>query len=74
MCNAVSLFSSVKTACEPRGTELQEMLTLADTAATSIERLVLDGKIPEVSCFERCCVVLKVNSRYSRFVILIHTR
>ncbi|XP_067037295.1 diacylglycerol kinase delta-like isoform X1 [Acropora muricata] len=41
------LVNSVKTVCESRGTELQDLSSLADTAATSIERLVLEGKIPE---------------------------
>lgn len=41
------LVNCVKTACEPTGTDLQDLLSLAETAATSIERLVLDGKIPE---------------------------
>ena len=44
MSRNVSLFSSVKSACEPRGTDLQDLLSLAEAAATSIERLVLDGK------------------------------
>ncbi|XP_068687349.1 diacylglycerol kinase delta-like isoform X1 [Montipora foliosa] len=41
------LVNCVKTACECHGRELQDLTFLADTAATSIERLVLDGKIPE---------------------------
>ena len=29
--------------------DLQDLLSLADSCATSIEKLVLEGKIPEVS-------------------------
>lgn len=44
------LFFSVKTACESQEYDLQGLLSLADSAANSIEKLVLDGgKIPEVS-------------------------
>ena len=44
------LFFSVKTACESQENDLQDLLSLADSAANSIEKLVLDGgKIPEVS-------------------------
>jgi len=41
------LVNCVKSVCEARGTELQNLLCLAESAVTSIERLVLDGKIPE---------------------------
>ena len=41
---------SVKTACESQEYDLQGLLSLADSAANCVERLVLDGgKIPEVS-------------------------
>ena len=58
----------MKTTCEPRETDLQELLSLADSCVNSIEKLVLDGgKIPEVrlrshpfGChamlLETCCV------------------
>lgn len=43
-------YCSVKTVCEMPEIDLQDLLTLADSSANSIEKLVLDGgKIPEVS-------------------------
>lgn len=44
------LYVSVKTTCEPHEKDLRELITLAESCASSIEKLVLDGgKIPEVS-------------------------
>lgn len=43
-------YVSVKTTCEPHEKDLRELITLAESCASSIEKLVLDGgKIPEVS-------------------------
>ena len=40
----------MKTACESSENDLNDLLNVADSAANSIEKLVLDGgKIPEVS-------------------------
>lgn len=36
--------------CEPHEKDLRELITLAESCASSLEKLVLDGgKIPEVS-------------------------
>ena len=48
-CNSVLRIFSIKSTCEPRESDLQDLLSLADSCATSIEKLVLEGKIPEVS-------------------------
>lgn len=46
----VFFYVSVKTTCEPHEKDLRELITLAESCASSIEKLVLDGgKIPEVS-------------------------
>ena len=43
-------YVSVKTTCEPHEKDLRELITMEDSCASSIEKLVLDGgKIPEVS-------------------------
>lgn len=56
-------FFSVKTACESRENDLQGLLSLADSTANSIEKLVLDGgKIPEVSSMSSA--VLVVTQRF----------
>ncbi|PFX32475.1 Diacylglycerol kinase eta [Stylophora pistillata] len=49
LVQCLSIFvNCVKTTCEPHEKNLRELLTLADSCATSIEKLVLDGgKIPE---------------------------
>ena len=51
--NSVLRFFSIKSTCEPRESDLQDLLSLADSCATSIEKLVLEGKIPEVSLLGR---------------------
>ena len=47
---SIFFYVSVKTTCEPHEKDLRELITLAESCASSIEKLVLDGgKIPEVS-------------------------
>lgn len=49
LVQCLSIFvNCVKTTCEPHEKDLRELITLAESCASSIEKLVLDGgKIPE---------------------------
>ena len=63
----------MKTACElPRENDLRDLLSLAESSANSIEKLVLDGgKIPEVSS---CLVSFTAASRNSSPKVLRDTQ
>ncbi len=58
-------------ACEPRENDLQDLLNLADSAANSIEKLVLDGgKIPEVSSGTFAAVAVRHAMLHLKYRVL----